>query len=156
MTPFLNVTERFQRKIKKDREFFDINNVSVEDLIEIVSQYSNELLEDAVNELQPLVSIKQTVNFLDKNDMMEQFNFDLTSLEEDIISDLMYVKLLDEEMVKLKTMQKYLGDDIKVFSPAEERNSFIKMIDYKRKLTLNKIANYNTRNRLTGEFLLPY
>lgn len=156
MTPFSNVTERFQRKIKKDREFFDINNVDMDELMEIVNQYSNDLLEDAVNELQPLVSIKQMVNFLDKDNMMESFRFDLTSLEEDMISDLMYVKLLDEEMVKLKTMQKYLGDDIKVFSPAEERNSFIKMIDYKRKLALNKIANYNTRNRLTGEFLLPY
>ena len=156
MTPYSNITERFQRKIKKDREFFDINNVSVEELIEIVNQYSNELLDDAVNEIQPLISINQKVNFLNKDDIIEQFNFELTTLEEDFISDMMYVKLLDEEMVKLKTMQKYLGDDIKVFSPAQERDSFIKMIDYKRKLTLNKIANYNTRDRLTGEFLLPY
>ena len=53
-------------------------------------------------------------------------------------------------------MQKYLGDDIKVFSPANERNSFINMVTYKRNLFFNKLQNYNTKNRLTGKFLLPY
>lgn len=156
MTPFTNVIDRFYRKIKKDREFFMGNGINVDDLADILNEYSKELLDDAVNEIQLSISVNQVINFLDKDDLMEQFNFDLTSTEEDILSDMMYVKLLDEEMVKLKTMQKYLGDDIKVFSPAEERTSFIKMIAYKRGLLSNKIANYNIRDRLTGKFLLPY
>ena len=106
--------------------------------------------------MQRLIAVQQNVNFLDKNDLMEQFNFDLTTIEEDLISDMMVVKYYDEELVKLKTMQKYLGDDIKVFSPANERNSFINMVTYKRNLFFNKLQNYNTKNRLTGKFLLPY
>nr|DAJ80658.1 MAG TPA: hypothetical protein [Caudoviricetes sp.] len=156
MTPYENVTDRFIRKIKQDKEYFCIGAVTEEEFEEILSQRTLELLEDSLNEIQPLIAVQQNINFLDKNDFMEQFNFDLTTIEEDLISDMMVVKYFDEELVKLKTMQKYLGDDIKVFSPAAERTSFINMITYKRNLFSTKLANYNTKHRLTGKFLLPY
>lgn len=156
MTPYENVTDRFIRKIKQDKEYFCIGAVTEEEFEEILSQRTLELLEDSLNEIQPLIAVQQNINFLDKNDFMEQFNFDLTTIEEDLISDMMVVKYFDEELVKLKTMQKYLGDDIKVFSPASERTSFINMITYKRNLFSTKLANYNTKHRLTGKFLLPY
>ena len=156
MTPYENVTDRFIRKIKQDKEYFCIGAVTEEEFEEILSQRTLELLEDSLNEIQPLIAVQQNINFLDKNDFMEQFNFDLTTIEEDLISDMMVVKYFDEELVKLKTMQKYLGDDIKVFSPAAERMSFINMITYKRNLFSTKLANYNTKHRLTGKFLLPY
>lgn len=156
MTPYENVTDRFIRKIKQDKEYFCISGVTEEEFEEILSQRTLELLEDSLNEIQPLIAVQQNINFLDKNDFMEQFNFDLTAIEEDLISDMMVVKYFDEELVKLKTMQKYLGDDINVFSPAAERTSFINMITYKRNLFSTKLANYNTKHRLTGKFLLPY
>lgn len=156
MTPYGNVIDRFIRKIKQDKEYFCINNVTEEEFEEIISQRTLELLDDSLNEIQPLIAVQQNVNFLDKSDFTAQFNFNLTVIEEDLISDMMVVKYFDEELVKLKTMQKYLGDDIKVFSPAAERTSFINMISYKRNLFLNKLANYNTKHRLTGRFLLPY
>lgn len=156
MTPYENVTDRFIRKIKQDKEYFCISGVTEEEFEEILSQRTLELLEDSLNEIQPLIAVQQNINFLDKNDFMEQFNFDLTAIEEDLISDMMVVKYFDEELVKLKTMQKYLGDDIQVFSPAAERTSFINMITYKRNLFSTKLANYNTKHRLTGKFLLPY
>jgi len=156
MTPYGNVIDRFIRKIKQDKEYFCINNVTEEEFEEIISLRTLELLDDSLNEIQPLIAVQQNVNFLDKSDFTAQFNFNLTVIEEDLISDMMVVKYFDEELVKLKTMQKYLGDDIKVFSPAAERTSFINMISYKRNLFLNKLANYNTKHRLTGRFLLPY
>lgn len=156
MTPYENVTDRFIRKIKQDKEYFCINGVTEEEFEELLNRRTLDLLEDSLNEMQPLIAVQQNVNFLDKNDLMEQFNFDLTTIEEDLISDMMVVKYYDEELVKLKTIQKYLGDDIKVFSPANERNSFINMVTYKRNLFFNKLQNYNTKNRLTGKFLLPY
>ena len=109
MTPYENVTDRFIRKIKQDKEYFCIGAVTEEEFEEILSQRTLELLEDSLNEIQPLIAVQQNINFLDKNDFMEQFNFDLTAIEEDLISDMMVVKYFDEELVKLKTMQKYLG-----------------------------------------------
>ncbi|WP_297993920.1 hypothetical protein [uncultured Clostridium sp.] len=156
MTPYGNVIDRFIRKIKQDKEYFCISSLTEEEFEDILYQRTFELLDDSLNEIQLLIAVQQNINFLDKNDLMAQFNFDLTVIEEDLISDMMVVKYFDEELVKLKTMQKYLGDDIKVFSPAAERTSFINMISYRRNLFLNKLSNYNTKDRLTGKFLLPY
>mgnify|MGYP007025974474 CR=1 FL=1 len=156
MTPYENVTDKFIRKIKQDKEYFCVNGVTEEHLLEIINRRSVELLDDSVNELQPMISIAQDVDFLDKDDDMEEFNFNLTRIEEDLISDMMVVKYFDEALVKLKAMQKYLGDDIKVFSPANERKTFKEMVEFKRQLFNNKLGNYNTRNRETGEFLLVY
>lgn len=157
MTSYENIYKRFFRKIKQDVDYFSISGLTESELEEIVNERSLELLDDAVNEIQPLVAINQKVDFLDKNDMFEQFNFELTSVEEDILSDMMYIKYLDEESVRLKTIQKFIGtNSMKVFSPASERNSFMNMVEYKREMILNKMQNYNTRNRITGAFLLPY
>lgn len=156
MTPYENITDKFARKIKQDKEYFCVNGVTEEKLLEIINRRSIELLDDSVNELQPMISIAQDVDFLDKDDDMEEFNFNLTRIEEDLISDMMVVKYFDEALVKLKAMQKYLGDDIKVFSPANERKTFKEMVEFKRQLFNNKLGNYNTRNRETGEYLLVY
>ena len=85
MTPYENVTDRFIRKIKQDKEYFCIGAVAEEEFEEILSQRTLELLEDSLNEIQPLIAVQQNINFLDKNDFMEQFNFDLTAIEEDLI-----------------------------------------------------------------------
>lgn len=156
MTPYNNIVDRFIRKIKQDKEYFCIGGVSEDEFFELLSRRTLELLEDSLNEIQPLIAVQQNVNFLDKDDEMKQFNFALTTIEEDLISDLMVVKYFDEELVKLKTMQKYLGSDINTFSPANERTSFINMVNYKRNTFSNKLRNYNTKHRLTGKFLLPY
>ncbi|WP_195618574.1 hypothetical protein [Clostridium paraputrificum] len=156
MTPYENIIDRFIRKIKQDKEYFCVNGVTEEQLVQIVNKRSIELLDDAVSEIQPMISVAQKVDFLNKDDDMEEFNFELTKLEEDLISDMMVVKYFDEALVKLKAMQKYLGDDIKVFSPANERKTFKEMVEFKRQLFEVKLANYNTRNRLTGSYLLVY
>lgn len=156
MTPYENVIDRFIRKIKQDKEYFCVNGVTEEQLVQIINKRSIDLLDDAVSEIQPMISIAQKVDFLNKDDDMEEFNFELTKLEEDLVSDMMVVKYFDEALVKLKAMQKYLGDDIKVFSPANERKTFKEMVEFKRQLFEVKLANYNTRNRLTGNYLLVY
>lgn len=156
MTPYENVIDRFIRKIKQDKEYFCVNGVTEEQLVQIINKRSIDLLDDAVSEVQPMISVAQKVDFLNKDDDMEEFNFELTKLEEDLISDMMVVKYFDEALVKLKAMQKYLGDDIKVFSPANERKTFKEMVEFKRQLFEVKLANYNTRNRLTGSYLLVY
>lgn len=156
MTPYENVIDRFIRKIKQDKEYFCVNGVTEEQLVQIINKRSIDLLDDAVSEIQPMISVAQKVDFLNKDDDMEEFNFELTKLEEDLVSDMMVVKYFDEALVKLKAMQKYLGDDIKVFSPANERKTFKEMVEFKRQLFEVKLANYNTRNRLTGSYLLVY
>lgn len=156
MTPYNNVIKRFTRKIKKDKEFFCYRNLTEEQLLEVIQKRSIELLDDAVNEIQLQISIMQDVDFLNKDDDLQHFNFNLTTVEEDLISDLMVVKYFDEELVKLKATQKYLGDDIKIFSPNAERKTFLEMVEFKHNKFEIKLGDYNSKHRITGEHLLAY
>lgn len=154
MTPYEVVIDKFMKKILQDKEYFCIDGATEEQLIGILNEKGKMLLEDAIYELQPMINQTQNVNFIDVDDIMEQFNIELTRTDIDIISDMMVVKYFDEGLIKVKALQKYLGDDIKIFSPNAERKTYMEMVSYKRALFLKKLANYNTVDRLTGKFLL--
>lgn len=157
MTPYSEIIDRFERKIQKDKNYFcygkDIND---EQLASIINTRSLGLLEDAVDEFDSYIDIqqKQYVDFANRSDIGETFNFDLIKTEIDLISDLMVVKYFDETLVELRALQKYLGKDIVNWSPNEERKTFLEMVKYKHDLFDKKIANYNMINRETGEYLL--
>jgi DNA-binding ferritin-like protein (Dps family) len=151
MTPYSNVIKRFERKIQKDISYFCYDGVTETEKVAIINRRSNNLLDDAVAELQPMISLQQNVNFLDKDDELEKFNFNLIVSEEDIISDMMIVKLFEEESIKLNKLQEYLGNDIKVFSPAEERKTFLEMYNGIVKSNSLAISNYSNRDRITGK-----
>lgn len=156
MTPYSKIIKRFERKIKKDISYFTYGNLTEEQQLEIINRRSIDLLDDSIVEIQPQISIRQDVDFLDKDDDLEQFNFNLIPSEEDIISDLMIIKLFEEESIKLKELQKYLGNDIKAFSPNEERKTFMDMLNQKQDKFDIKLGNYNSIDRGTGKYLLPY
>ena len=155
-TSYEDVIEKFYRKIKQDKDYFCINDLTEYEFNQLLNERSVELLDDAVNELQLLVSVNQDVDFQKRDEIMEEWKFNLTAIEQDLISDLMVVKYFDEELIKLKAMQKYLGSDINVFSPAHERKTYLQMVEYKHKTFESKLSKYNTRDRLTGKHLLAY
>lgn len=150
------IIDRFERKIKKDRKYFTYRNVSEDELIQIINQRGLDLLESALDELNPQITINHNINFDDRDDDLEMFNFDLYRCDVDLISDAMIVKYMEEEEVKLNKMETYLGNDIKTYCPADERNSFLNMVKIKRNELTNKLDNYNTRDRKTNLPLLAY
>jgi len=156
LTPYSNVIDRFIKKIKKDKEFFSYANATDEEVVEIINQRSKELLEDASDELQSLKCVEQDVDFLNRDETLETYSFDLITSEEILISELMVVNYFEEELIKLKAMQKYLGNDIKVFSPNAERKTYLEMVKYKHTLFDSKLSDYNSIDRNTGKFLMAY
>lgn len=156
-TAYQNVVDRFLNKIKKDRCFFTYKNITNEAQLEaIINDRAITLMDDAIMYFVPRVMFYQDIDFYDKDDFSEMFNIDLTPLEEDIISEIMILKLYEEEMQVFKKKQEYLGKDINVFSPSAERNSFMNMLEFVKKNVDDLIEIYNTRDRKTGKILLPY
>lgn len=159
MTPYSDVIDRFERKIQKDKNYFCYGkDLTDEQLAQIINTRSLGLLEDATDEFDSSISIQQRefVDFSNRSEVLECFEFDLTRNEIDLISDLMVVKYFDETLVELRALQKYLGKDIVNWSPNEERKTFLEMVRYKHELFDKKIASYNMINRNTGEYLLAY
>jgi hypothetical protein len=156
LTPYSDIMIRFERKIKEYKEFFCYDNTTDEQFLEIVERRELDLLDDTVNELQLLISINQHIDLTDKDDTLQIFNLELTSIEKDLISDYMIVKLFDEGLIRLKQYQKYFGDDIKMPNSNTERTTYVRVSEHIRSLINKKISSYNARDRKTGSHLMAY
>ena len=79
-------------------------------------------------------------------------DLDLSIVELDIIAALMREIHYERDVAKLKAMVlKFTPKDLNVFSPANERKSFMDMFEYIQKENRKLIDVYNSRNRETGK-----
>lgn len=155
MVSFETLYEAFFDKIEKDKDFFNYNNVSVNEALNIAKTRSNRYLKEALS----TISLKCTPdkcgkNFIDFNDETKTLNYDLTYIELDIIASVMYEKYLFREFSKLKAQaNRFTTKDFNVFSPANERNSFNEMFKTIQRGNEVLIDNYKSINHSTGNAL---
>lgn len=155
MVTFETLYEAFFDKIEKDKDFFNYNNVSVDEALNIAKTRSNRYLKEALS----TISLKCTPdkcgkNFLDFNDRREILNYDLTYTELDMIASVMYEKYLFREFSKLKAQaNRFTTKDFNVFSPANERNSFNEMFKTIQRGNEVLIDNYKSIDHSTGNTL---
>lgn len=156
-TKYSVVIDRFLIKIEEDKDYFSYGgNLSDENVMDLINKRSKNILIESISELQRKKAINQQVNFLDKDDETEEFNFDLIDSEIDLIGELMVVKYFDRGLAELRAKQKYLGKDITVFSPNAERKTYLEMVQYKHSLFESSLSDYNSIDRNSGEYLLAY
>ena len=88
------------------------------------------------------------------NCKFEEFEDDLNDLEIDLISEAMVLEHYNIKKAKLGKINSYLGSNtMKVFSPAEERRSYLQFISQVRADFYEKLDNYNLRVRGKGDYL---
>lgn len=152
MVSFDVLYEMFFDLIEKDKDFFQYNNISVEDATIIARQRAKRYLKEALSYL----SLKCTpdkcgVNFMDFDDEAEVLNNDFKYNELDIIANLMYEKYLFREFSKLKAQaNRFTTKDFNVFSPANERASFQNMYESIKNSNDVLIDHYLSIDRKTG------
>lgn len=163
-TPYEEIYRRFERKVKKNKSYFfyritDINLTDEEKenkIIEIINDRNLGLMEDAIDYIQSKIVRNQNVDLYDKDDENAEFNFELKPIEIRLIADRMVICLWEEEAVELMQKQKYLGNDINVFSPANERKTFLDFLTTIQDKFDKDLNTYNLFDRNTGDFLSPY
>lgn len=147
-TPYQDVITKFIKKIKQDVKFFMYNGLTEQQIEDIVRERSLEFLDSACDEIEP--QLDQLV-LSNRDDSLEVFNDQLTRIEIDTISDMMKVIYMREPLIKLKEFQKYLGNDIKAWSPNEERKTYLELLnDIEDKMQV-KIDKCNSVDRITGK-----
>jgi hypothetical protein len=147
-TPYQDVITRFIKKIKQDVKFFMYNGLSEQEVENIVMERSLEFLDSACDELE--LQLDQLI-LSNRNDSLECFDDELTRIEIDTISDMMKVIYMREPLIKLKEFQKYLGNDIKAWSPNEERKTYLELLtEIENKIQI-KIDKCNSIDRTTGK-----
>ena len=78
-TLFEPIRNKFFRRIEKDRDFFLYYNISVEEAIQLATKQANGYLIEAVEKLTDNCS--PDIDFMDYDEVLEQFNSDLTKKE---------------------------------------------------------------------------
>lgn len=144
------VFEMFYDKIKKHKSFFKFCGDTEEESIQIIKKRTLGLLELAISNL--LVEIEPQISFeIDYEN--ETFKDELTKIEKDILTDLMYICLEGEERALLEAKQIWYNKcEIDGFSPANERDSFLGMVSNMEDKVEAKIFKYNSKDRLTGKY----
>lgn len=154
-TEFEMVIDSFLEKIKHRVDFFVYDGVSEEERVEIINVRAMGLLKKAIANLQQLINPMQPVNFNDYNDTMECFNFQLTDYEIDLLSDLMVLKLYQEDTLKVSRIQQFkTAGKISTVSLKDERNSLLEFHNSQKKAFNGKLSSYNLTDRLTGNYLI--
>lgn len=153
-TTFEKIYEPFFYKIENDNNFFVYYNISQEEALTLAKQRAKSLLIEAIAKLS--LSLKNPdIDFTNYDIDNEIFNVDFTNDEINLIVQVMFERYLERDVVKLKALQmRYAPSDLKVFSPANERSSFLNMKQYVDYELEKLIDRYNSRDRLTGEMKL--
>lgn len=152
-TPYQVIFHKFKLDIKKDADFFYYANVLEEETEELIYDRCKRYLDKSIEIINMNIVYRQ-INFNNKNDELKTFNFQLNNMEIELIVDLMLEMMLSEDVASMKFKETYFSDmDLKVFSPAKNRDSFMKMYNDTIYTNEKKMKKYGSISRKTGRYL---
>jgi hypothetical protein len=148
-TLFEPIRNKFYRRIENDKDFFKYYNISTSEAIQLAETRANGYLIEAVEKLTD--NCTPDVDFFDYDDVLEQFNIDITKKEQGLLADLMYEVYFERDEVLLKAFRIAMApSDLNQFSPAPERKTFTEMLNGIKQDNITKIDHYKSVDRLTG------
>lgn len=149
-TPYIVPIEAFYRRVEKDYEFFNYFDLTPEEAMELARERANGYLMEATGML--MLKCVPDVDFNDRDDVAQEFNFDWTNSEVFLIGSLMYEMYLDRDIARLKClMVNYTPTDLRVFDPSNARSTFLAMYESVCNKNALLIDDYASRDRLTGK-----
>lgn len=150
-TPFSIPIERFFHRIEEDREFFHYYRLSDDEAMELAGIRAQAYLRNAADKI--MMGGMAEIDFSDVDDILGQFNTDLTSQEVYLLSSLMYEFYLEKDISRLKTLSvNYTSSDLKVFDPSNARTSFHALYQEVCERNAVLLDNYRNIDRKTGAF----
>ncbi|PAD70723.1 hypothetical protein CHH83_02650 [Bacillus sp. 7586-K] len=148
-TSYSVIFDKFIKKLKGDTQFFHYQNLTEDEINEIVEDHLISLLNSAIDKLYNYGL--PDFDFYDKDDSLQIFNGDLVRQEIALLTDLMYLSYIEEDANKLKAYGLiFRTSEINtLFSPANDRKTFMEMVKGIEENIIGSINNYYSRNRLT-------
>lgn len=151
-TPYSDIINAFLRRIELDRQFFQYLHLSPGQANEIALERSKGLMDEAIGIF--ISKCPPQVDFGDRDNDAEQFNFDLTISEKYLISSLMYQQYLERDIAKLKRWNvDYTPTELRVFDPSNARSTFMSMFEYVCTQNEQLMDDYRSKDRETGQYL---
>ena len=156
------VLQMFFDKVEEDCDFFAYFGVSDEEALALAKERAQVYLREAVSYLrshaeldfdldvvaEPVEEADGTV--LETNYYFaEEINFD----EAELLAEIMFLRYLERGLAKLKPKINVLSStDLKTLhSPANERTSYVSMINSEREHVYTLMSHYVAKDRVTGK-----
>lgn len=149
MTLFEDIYKLFFDKIVQDIDFFDYGTTE-EEALDIAKKRSKAYLLKSIDNLVNQCNVD--VDFYNKDDILEQFNFDLVSREKTLLSNMMYEIYYEQDLVKLRLFEEYFSrKDLKRFDPNAQKKLYLDSLNLIKAENIKQIKNYESRDRITGQ-----
>lgn len=144
------IYERFFKKIEKDADFFVYYNISNDEAMELAKERAKSYLIESIVKL--TLNCTPDIDFNDYDESAELFNEVLTNTEIDLLANLMREQYHERDLSSLKAFEiKLSPKDFNVFSPANERKTFMDMFKDIQGENRKLISQYTSRDRITGK-----
>jgi len=149
MTLFEDIYKLFFDKIVQDIDFFEYGTTE-EDALDIAKKRSKAYLIKSIDKLVNQCNVD--VDFYNKDDILETFNFVLVDREKTIFCDMMYEIYYEQDLIKLRLFEQWFSKkDIKVFDPNAQKSLYLNSLKLIKSENIKQIKNYESRDRITGK-----
>lgn len=151
-TAYEEIYALFYDRVINDKRFFLTGVVSPQEAEEIARQRSKSLLLESIVYIQTYGTKDCEVNFIGgRDDELEEFTFELSLVEKQLIADVMLQKYLEKDItIRLNALgQVFQDSDLKVFSPYNDIKYFNASLAELRELNNISIDRYKSRDRET-------
>jgi len=143
--------EAFYHRIEKDREFFNYFNLSETEAMALAKERSLAYMDESLARIS--LDCHPSVDFANRDDTSEVFNFDLSKNEIILISSLMYQSYLERDIPYLKSLSvNYTPTELKVFDPSNARSSYLDMCKFVSEQNDSLMDAYRSTDRDTGAY----
>lgn len=152
MTAFEDVKNAFYSYIENDVDFFDYFDLDEDECMEVAGQRADVLLKEATSYLSRKLIVENVYSTYSADE--EGFTEMLTDSEINLLVKAMFLMYLQRDITKLRTFHGVMtSSDLNMYSPANERKTFIAMVqEYEAALKV-EISEYQMRDRETGAFV---
>ena len=152
MTAFEDVFNAFYHYIENDVDFFHYFELDEDECMEVAEQRAGVLLNEATSYLSRKMIVESVFSTYDAQE--ECFTETLSNSEINLLVKAMFLMYLQRDITKLRTFHGVMtSSDLNLYSPANERKTFIDMVQkYETDLKV-EISEYQMFDRATGTFV---
>lgn len=168
MTAFSDVINAFYHYIEKDVDFFQYFELDEDECMEVAGQRAGVLLEEAISYLCRKLIIENVFSHTElvhsedweygqdeeDNDAYMAFTETLTNTEINLLVKAMFLMYLQRDLTVLRTFHGVMtSSDLNMYSPANERKTFVAMVQQYEDNLKVEISEYQMVDRTTGGFV---
>ena len=147
-----DVYEAFYDRIVNDIEFFSYFDVDEIEAMQIAQERARSFLREACSYLRRHVTLDFTLSIVRAENEEEVFAENLTDDEVDLLADIMLLPYYERGLAKLTPkLNTFSASELKLLhSPANERQTYVAMLENVRARVDYLIADYYAKDRMTG------